>query len=110
MHSCARTERCDVERFRDLVDLRHERRRKRHPVLLPLAAARRASRPRHANFIAALNTSGGTKRATSRAITNCPTLSSPSGGAAKSRMSRPKAAPLSGPANSPMTIESPLPL
>src|SRR5262249_1332889 len=34
----------------------------------------------------ALNTSGGTKRVTSSAITNCPTLSSPSGGAAKSRM------------------------
>src|SRR5262249_47361283 len=58
----------------------------------------------------ALNMSGGTKRATSSAITNCPTLSSPSGGAAKSRMSRPNAAPLSGPANSPMMIESPLPL
>src|SRR6516162_1415823 len=58
----------------------------------------------------ALNTSGGTKRATSSAITNCPTLPSPPTGAAKSRMSRPNAAPLSGPANSPMMIESPLPL
>src|SRR5262249_29849321 len=58
----------------------------------------------------ALNRSGGRKRATSSAITNWPTLSSPPGGAAKSRMSRPNAAPLSGPAKSPMMIESPLPL
>src|SRR5215472_4879726 len=57
----------------------------------------------------ALNTSGGTKRATSSAIKNCPTLRSLPGGAAKSRMSRPNAAPLSGPANSPMMIESTLP-
>ena len=60
--------------------------------------------------ISARKRSSGTKRATSSATTNCPTLSSPAGGAAKSRTSRPKAAPLSGPASSPMMSESSAPL
>src|SRR6478609_396197 len=86
--SCPRTERRDAERLGDLVDLLHHRGAERNAVLLALDPP----------------------RATSSAITNCPTLSSPLGGAAKSLISRPNAAPLSGPASNPMMIESPLPL
>src|SRR6266480_3006562 len=58
----------------------------------------------------ALNASSRTNRATSKATTNCPTLPFSPAGAAKSRISRPNAARFRGPANSPMTRESPLPL
>src|SRR5213078_1870675 len=51
--SCACAEWGDVERFCDLVNLRHDRRMERHPVAFPLGPARRPSHSRYTNVIAA---------------------------------------------------------
>ena len=110
---------------RDLVDLRHRVALSGMP--LALRQARRLALPGHADRVDARQPPRGVEvadvavdlrleqlgRQEARDVERdheLPDIEPPLGGAAKSRTSRPKAAPLSGSASSPMTSERPEPL